>query len=167
MLKKASYVQAEISLQEGLELARQIGHREWMSILLINLGITAHRQGRYRDAEIYLQESLHLASQIDEPRITGNALYEFGDLYLSMKKVFEAEKAFKEAIQLLPSGDQEYLALSYYGLARVCALQGDRENARLYGAKSVAIFEAMGYRKVTEVRDWMKSALDSTPEVEE
>ncbi len=156
-VEEGSFLQAEIYLQEGLELARQIGHREWTSILLINLGITAHRQGHYSDAETYLQESLHLASQIDEPRITCNALYEFGNLYLSMEKIVEAEKAFKEAIQVLPSGDQEYLALSYYGLARVYALQGDREQARLYGDKSVTILEAMGYGKATEVRDWLKS----------
>jgi tetratricopeptide (TPR) repeat protein/DNA-binding XRE family transcriptional regulator len=157
-IEEGNYVQAEITLQEGLELARQIGHREWMSILLLNLGITTHEQGRYSDAEGYLQESFHLASQIDRPRIAGNALYEFGELYLSMRKVLEAEKAFKKAIQLLPSGDPEYLALSYYGLARVCVLQGDRENARSYGDQSVMILEAMGHRKVTEVREWMKSA---------
>jgi tetratricopeptide (TPR) repeat protein len=166
-IEEENYVQAELSFQEGLDLARQIGHREGISILLMNLGITTHKQGRYSDAERYLQESLHLASQIDRPRITCIALYEFGDLYLSMKKVFEAEKAFKEVIKLLPSGDQEYLALAYYGLARVYAELRDRENARLYGDKSVTIFEGMGYRKVTEVRDWMKSALGYTSETEE
>jgi hypothetical protein len=71
----------------------------------------------------------------------------------------EAEKAFNQMIKSLPSGDQELFALAYYGLARVWALQGDRENARLYGNRSVTIFETMGYRKLAEVKDWMKSTL--------
>jgi tetratricopeptide (TPR) repeat protein len=167
LVEEGSLLQAEISLLEGLELAQKLGHREWMSVLLMTLGRTTHKQGRYRDAERYLRESLHLASQIDRPRITCDALYELGDLYLSIKKISDAEKAFKEVIKLLPPGDQEFLALAYYGLARVAALLRDRENARLYGDKSVMILEAIGYRKVAEVRDWMKSALGYTSEVEE
>ena len=63
LLKKTSYVQAEIYFQEGLELARQIGHREWMSIFLLNLGMTARKQDHYNEAKPYLQESLALANQ--------------------------------------------------------------------------------------------------------
>jgi hypothetical protein len=62
-------------------------------------------------------------------------------------------------LEQIPPGDQEFLAQAYYGLARVYALQGDIENAKLYGNKSVAIFEMMEHRSVTEVRDWMKSTL--------
>ena len=87
-------------------------------------------------------------------------LYELGNLSLSEGKgSLKQKKHLKKMLEQIPSGDQELLALAYYGLARVCALQGDRENARFYGNKSVTIFEAMGYRKVAEVRDWMKSAL--------
>ena len=63
-------------------------------------------------------------------------------------------------LEQIPSEDQELLALVYYGLARVCVSQGDRENAKLYGSDSIMIFEAMEHRMVTEVREWMKSALD-------
>ena len=62
-------------------------------------------------------------------------------------------------LEQVPSGDQELLAFAYYGLARVCTLQGDRQNARLYGDKSVTIFDTMGHRQAAEVRDWLKSAL--------
>lgn len=59
----------------------------------------------------------------------------------------------------IPAGEQELLALAYHGLARVYALQGDREDARLYGNKSVTLFETMGHRQATEVREWISSTL--------
>ena len=145
-VEEDNYVQAEISFQEGLELARQIGHREWISILLINLGMTARKQGHYNEAKPYLQESLALANQISRPRIICVVLCELGNLSLSEGNTDLANEYFKKMLERIPSGDQELLALAYYGLARVCALQGDRENARAYGNKSITIFEIMEHR---------------------
>ncbi len=157
--EEGNCVQAEVSFREGLELAQQIGHREWICILLLNLGMTTRKQGHYGEAKPYLQESLALANQISQSRIICAVLCEFGDLSLSEGSTGLADVYFKKMLEQIPSGDQEMLALAYYGLARVCALQGDRENARLYGSKSITIFEAMEYRKAAEVRDWMKSPL--------
>jgi tetratricopeptide (TPR) repeat protein len=162
-----NYAQAEKYFQEGLELARQIGHREWISILLINLGMVTRQQGRYNEAQSYLQESLALANQVNRPRIICVVLCELGNLSLSEGKTDLAGEYFKKMLDLSSSGDQELLALAYYGLARVYALQGDRENAGLYGNKSVAMFEAMEHRKIVEVRSWIKSTFSETKEIEE
>ena len=70
MVEQGNYSQAEDYFQEGLVIARQIGHREWISISLINLGSIAQKQGKYARAEVYLQEGLALAQQIGRPRIT-------------------------------------------------------------------------------------------------
>jgi tetratricopeptide (TPR) repeat protein len=158
-LEEENYVQAENYLQEGLELARQIGHREGMSMLLINLGITARKQGHYNEAKPYLQESLVLANQISRPHIMCTTLLELGNLSLSEGNAGQADDYFKKMRDLVPSGDQQFLALAYYGLARVCAELRDMENARLYGSKSITIFETMDHRMVTEVKEWMKSVL--------
>ncbi len=158
-VEEDDYIQAEIYFQEGLELARQIGHREWMSILLLNLGMTARKRGRYSEAKPYLQESLALANQVSRLHIICAILCELGDLSLSEGNTGQADDYFKKMLEQIPSGDQLLLALAYYGLARVCALQGNRENARLYGNKSLTIFETMEHQKVAEVRVWMKSAL--------
>src|SRR5262249_12092857 len=154
-----NYVQAETYFQEGLELARQMGHREWVSALLLNLGMTARKQGHYNEAKRYLEESLALANQINQAYIICAILCELGDISLSEGSIELAEHYFKKMLEQIPSGDQDLLAFAYYGLARVCASQGDRENARVYGDKSVALFETMGHPQATEVRDWMQSAL--------
>jgi tetratricopeptide (TPR) repeat protein len=153
------YVQAEIYFQEGLELARQIGHREWVSALLLNLGMTARKQSHYNKAKLYLQESLALANQISQAYIICPILCELGDLSVSEGNADLAGDYFKKMLEQIPSGDQQLLALAYYGLARVSALQGDVENARMHGSNSIKIFEMMEHRKVTEVREWIKSAL--------
>ena len=152
-----NYIQAEIYLQEGLELARQVGHREWSGMILLNLGMIARKQGHYNAARSYLQEGLALASQVSRPYIICLVLCELGNLSLSEENTDLAYEYFQKMLEQVPSGDQELLAFAYYGLARVCALQGDRENARLYGNKSVTIFETMGHRKAVEVRDWLES----------
>jgi tetratricopeptide (TPR) repeat protein len=158
-VEEDNYVQAELYFQEGLELVRQIGHREGMSTLLINLGMTKRLQGHYNEAKAYLQESFALANQISRPDIICPILCELGDLSLSEGSTSLADEYFKRMLEQIPSGDQRLLALAYYGLARVCALQGDTENARLYGSKSVAIFEMMGDQQAAEVRDWVKYTL--------
>ena len=86
-------------------------------------------------------------------------LYELGEVSLSEGNAALANDFFEKMLEQLPSGDQELPAFAYYGLARVRALQGDRENARLYGNKSVTLFETMGHRQTAKVREWLKSAL--------
>jgi tetratricopeptide (TPR) repeat protein len=166
-VEEDDYVQAEISFQEGLELAQKLGHREGMSILLLNLGMTARKQGHYSSAKSYLQESLTLANQVSRSRIICHILCELGNLSLSDGSIDLADDYFKKMLEMASAGDQELLALAYYGLARVCALQEDGENARLYGNKSVTIFDTTGHRQAAEVREWIKSILGQIPEVEE
>ena len=86
-------------------------------------------------------------------------LCELGEISLSERNTSQAEDYFKKMLEQIPSGNQELLAFAYYALARVCGLQRDTENARLYGNKSVTLFETMQHRNLTEVREWIKSAL--------
>ena len=86
-------------------------------------------------------------------------LCELGDLFLSLGNTEKAFASFQRMRGLIPSGEQELLALAHYGLARVCAAQGNTENARVHGNESVTIFEAMKHRQAIEVRGWIESAL--------
>ena len=62
--------------KKDFNLARQTGNREWISLLLSNLGLTTRKQGNYVDAEEYLQEGLKIAREIGTPLIIANMLYE-------------------------------------------------------------------------------------------
>jgi tetratricopeptide (TPR) repeat protein/transcriptional regulator with XRE-family HTH domain len=147
--------QAEKYFQEGLELARRIGYIEWTSILLINLGSIARKQGNYSQADKYLPEGLELARQIGRPRITSVALFEYGNLFLSLNQMEKAEEKFRETLKLTPEGDQELTALAQYGLARVAAGRGNKDQAKKLGTASVLALNEMGHRKAQEIRFWL------------
>jgi tetratricopeptide (TPR) repeat protein len=155
--EQGNYLQAEAYLQEGLALARQIGHREWISALLINLGLMIRKQGNYTQSEKYFQESLTLARQLGRHRLTSAALYEYGNLYLEKQQIQAAEATFRELLYFRREGDQEFLALAQYGLARVAAAQGNIEESQRLGEASISALEVMGHRNAKEVRDWLDS----------
>ncbi len=156
-VEKKNYTQAITYLQEGLQLARQTGNREWLSLLISNLGLTTRKQGDYVRAEDYLQEGLKIAWEIGTPLIIANILYELGNLYLDKKQVDVAYDTFSEMQDTIREGDQELIALSQYGLARVAAVQNNIEEAHRLGAMSLELLEAMGNRNSIEVRAWINT----------
>ncbi len=154
-VEKQNYEQAILYLEEGLQLARQTGNREWYSLLISNLGLTTRKQGNYVQAEIFLQEGLKIAGELGIPQVIANILYELGNLYLDMQQIEAAYKIFSEMQDIIREGDQELVALSQYGLARVALAKNNREEAHRLGAMSLASLEAMGNRNASEVRDWL------------
>ncbi|GHO43318.1 tetratricopeptide repeat protein [Ktedonospora formicarum] len=160
-MEMGNYHQAEMYLKEGLSIARQIEHREWTCVLIINLGLTTSKQGMYDQAEIYLQEGLVLSRQIGIPHMTALALNEFGNLLLSKKKVQKAKSVFTEMLETLPQGGLDLKALAQYGLARVAAEQGDTQNARALGLQSADLLEQIGHGNAEEVRHWLR-AIETT-----
>jgi tetratricopeptide (TPR) repeat protein len=71
---------AETYYQEGLSLARQLGHLLGTSALLNSLGRAATERGDYDLAERYLHEGLTLARQIEHPEQIGYLLGTLGML---------------------------------------------------------------------------------------
>ena len=138
-------------------LARQIGHREWISVLLHNLGETTRKQGNYSQSELYLQEGLTLARQLGIPQITANTLYEYGNLCLDRQQPETAESTFHEMLTVIPEGSQDLIALAQYGLARSVSAQGNIDEARRLGEASLTALDVMGHRKADEVSAWLNS----------
>ena len=151
------FTQAEDYFQEGLAFARKLEQIEWMSVLLINLGSTSRKKNRLEQSEKYLQEALFIARQLAIPQITCNALYENGNLYLSLQHFQLAEFAFREILVIAPQGEQEMIALAWYGLAQVAAAQGDLLEARKFGETGWSILANTGHRRAKEVGMWLDS----------
>ncbi|HTI14432.1 MAG TPA: tetratricopeptide repeat protein [Dictyobacter sp.] len=152
---EGNYQQAEIYIQEGLELARQIGHREWTSALLTILGQTCRKQQNYIQAENYLQEGLELAKKINQPKMTVELLYEYGNLYLDTKQANRAETTFRNMKTIIPPGNQEWIALADYGIARALATKGNLQEAYNIGMESLSTLEAIGNHQKIEVKQWL------------
>ncbi len=155
--EQGHYVQATIYLQEGLQLARQTGNKEWMSLLISNLGLTTRKQRDYKKAEEYLQEGLKIAREIGTPLIIANVLYEYGNLSLDRHQIESAYETFSRMQDTIREGDQELVALSQYGLARVAVAQNNIEEALHLGKMSLELLESMGNRNANEVREWLNT----------
>lgn len=61
---QGNYAQSQVIREEGLALARQIGHQELTCSALSNLGSVIAEQGNYVLAERYYQEGLTLARSL-------------------------------------------------------------------------------------------------------
>ena len=158
------FAQAETYLLEGLEMARQINHREWISIILLNFAEMTTRQGRFTHTEGYLKESLSLAQPIGRPRVICFGLYEYGNLYLAQQLIEQAEHSFHEMLTTIPDGDRELIGLANYGLARVAAARGDKKLAHTLATTSVNSFDNMGHRRAREIKQWLQTLQEVSPE---
>src|ERR1019366_7829190 len=157
VLEHGNLVRAEVYLQEGLELARQIGHPERISDLLLRLGILAAKRNVTEQAEACYQEGLALARQIGLPQLICRLLAARGDLYLQLQQKEAAESAFREMSHLVPEGNQTLLAFAQYGLARVAAANGQLSEVRTLAESSRAIFEVLGHRQRSAVSAFLES----------
>ena len=151
------YVQAEEHFQEALAIARQAGNREQAGYLLFDLGWVSHEQGNYPQSETYLQEALDIARQLDNPRLISVALNEWGKLHLKLAQFDAASAAFREVeAKASSNGNQALIAGAFYGLAQVALAQGNLIEARRQGLDSLAIFEKIGHRMASEVKQWLE-----------
>lgn len=156
---QGQFSQAKVYFQEGLSLAKQLEHREWTSIILINLGVTSRKQGDAEQAEIFFQEGLSFAREIGRPQITAHALYEYGNFQLEQDSIEKAASAFREVYTMVPKGNQELLALTNYGLARIAAKEGNKTEALKLGKESFTVLQTMNHKNAQEVQNWLASVL--------
>lgn len=155
--EQGNYIQAEKYFDQGLIIARQIANIEWESNLLTNLGLMTRKQGNYAQAETNLQEGLSLARQLGIPQMVANALYEYGNVYLDQLKLQRSEEIFRQMLKIIPEGSQDLVALAQFGLARIVAVRGNKEEALRLGKTITETLEAMRHRKASEVSDWVDS----------
>jgi len=154
--QEGNYDHAAQYLQEALELARQMGHRNLIGVSLINLAEVTWLQGDDAQAEQYLQEGAEIARQIGRPWLLCAAFHAEGELALRQQQFERAFNAFHELQRMTSDGNQEYLAVALYGLARVAKARGDAREAQERGRESLRIFETIKNRKVPEVRAWLE-----------
>jgi tetratricopeptide (TPR) repeat protein len=97
---QGNYKQAVTYLQEGLLLARQLNHSEWISALLNNLGDIAIEQGDYEQATMYFQEGLDLARRIEHREWISFILHNLGITARKQKNHILSEQYTAESLVL-------------------------------------------------------------------
>jgi transcriptional regulator with XRE-family HTH domain/tetratricopeptide (TPR) repeat protein len=163
--KLGDYQEAEALLQQGLALARQIGHREWTCAALLTLTTVLCEKGACEEAKTYLQEAFTLAKELDILRFICFALEAEGNLSLALLQGDAALLAFQKMRRLGPQGDFEVEALSFYGMACSYEQMGQRDEALSCGQQALALVQqkSMGWYE-QRIQAWYTRFLNpSTP----
>ena len=93
--------------------------------------------------------------EFDPSSIIANALYELGNLFLAQGRIEEAENMFSMMRQISPRDDQTLFSLCQFGMARVQAARGKREEARELAELSFSSLQRRGNRQAKMVKAWL------------
>ncbi|WP_052890813.1 tetratricopeptide repeat protein [Thermogemmatispora carboxidivorans] len=156
-----NYELADAYFDEALMLARNIDHKELMCAIFINEAIINRRRFQIQKAEVLLKEGLILAQELGVPYFICHALNEYGNIYIQRNQIEDARKTFQDMMNTIPGGAQDLLALAQYGLARIAALEGRKDEAKEMARKSFGILRSIGHRSIAEIEDWLMHLEDN------
>lgn len=130
--------------EEGLALAREIGHTESIVDCLIGLGNAASTQGDYAAAQRLYEESL-VACQNGYQRSTPFVLNNLGMTFFHQGDPVSAQAHIEEGLTLARQmGNRHTIAHSLALLGLVANAQGDLATARGLHSESLALFRETG-----------------------
>jgi tetratricopeptide (TPR) repeat protein len=146
-------------LYKALPLTKQIGTPYMKAHLYRNFGEATGKIGEYKQSINYFNQALSIAQSIKENYLVYTILAEAGENYLKHEQIDVARDAFEELKILIQNHESKELELegtAYYGLARVCKLQGQISEARKFGEMALEIFEFLDDPRVDEVKRFLK-----------
>jgi tetratricopeptide (TPR) repeat protein len=79
---------------------REVGHRERISLLLLNLGVVTERQGHDLQAEIYYQEGLAIARELGHRERISLLLLNLGEVNTQRGNFSQAETYYQEGLTI-------------------------------------------------------------------
>jgi tetratricopeptide (TPR) repeat protein len=145
-LFQGNFTQAEALCQEGLALARQIGHQELTSLLLASLGAVAGRQSNYVQAEPYLLEGLALARQLGHRELQSRLLSNLGVITHHLGNYEQAEAYLQEALALARQiGHRVQFCRLLTNLGGFAIRQGDYTQAERYLQEGIELARQFGH----------------------
>lgn len=127
------------SYAEALRLSQSLEDAEGIAANAINLSIVRQRQGRFADARAALAASRSASDRAE----TANAMRILGVTALRSGDAAAARSQLEQALALdREIGAPRKIAFDLVALGRAAALGGDREGARAFYARALAVSEA-------------------------
>jgi predicted ATPase/class 3 adenylate cyclase len=121
-----------------LNLALEVGDRVMESNAYVNLAWGASAQGDWLPAEEYVLKGLALTREIHRPDALAEGLVWAGHIKLGLNQPLEAERAFRESLEIRGELEQEALqAESMAGLSHALLGQGNLAAAQDYVEKII------------------------------
>jgi predicted ATPase/class 3 adenylate cyclase len=165
------YREAQRFLEQSLAIAREIGDRERVAVVLQPLGMAYLGQGDHATARRHLKEALALARDLGNMREVAAATNALAQLHRVEGALDEAEPLYEQALaQARELGDREIIAVAFLNLAMVSIGHRADNRARELLLEAHAIAEEIGSKpagqSVLEVSaglaalraDWVRAA---------
>jgi len=143
--QRANYVQAQVSWQTGLKLAREGGYHRSMARILQELGGVAWSQGQLPLAHQLLSEALDMQRHLEDLRGVADTLKNLGHLTADQGQLERAHQLYGEALEISQRiGDQRGVAITRLNLGILAREQGRPEQARLLYEEALSILRNLG-----------------------
>ncbi len=138
----ACYEQAGQHYTRALELAIQIGDRQLMAALRVNLGGQAVSVGDPESGLRHLREAI---ADPDLPQARSPVPYvNLGRAHLDLDQLSQAEEWLGQALRLAEAGDDVVnMGRARHYLAEVALLRGDRDRARVEAQAQLSLAQAI------------------------
>ena len=142
------YVDAQIRLEDTLDLARQLQDYKGTAAALDILGEIERECGDYQQAKLYLEDGLKLAEQADDHTRVARILIDLGLLDISHGAVLEARQRFEAGLSIYQRlEEQSGIAFALNRLGTAYMMSGDYTAAEVHLSKSLSITHTIGDRR--------------------
>ena len=142
---ESNFQKAIDSLQQALEIYKQLGNHDGEGIVLTNLGKVYITLGQYQKAVEYFQRSLPIVKQFRNCNCEVRTLLSLGGAYSSLGKYQEALKYSQQSLKIAKqNGDRDGEGSSFVGLGNTYILLGQYQKATDYFQQSLEIFSQTG-----------------------
>jgi predicted ATPase/DNA-binding SARP family transcriptional activator len=164
-LNQSDYTTAQSLTTDSLHLFRELGDRQGIAQVLIDLANLANRQGDHSQARALLEESLKLFREVGERNGIALAIGNLGSLVRLLGDYATAQTLQEESLQIhREMQDKQRIALSLSNLGNLARLQGDYVKAQALLEESLQICRELGDRSVIA---WCLSSLSAVLLVQE
>lgn len=141
------YDEAEMHLQEGLAIAREMGRSEMVAAILQPLGFAALGRGDGVRARVSLEEALALARRQQDKRELAAALNQVAQIDRIDGRTAEAAARYEEALSLAREiGDLTIIAVTLLNLAMVAVIRNAPGKVAETLLETLAIADSTGDR---------------------
>ncbi|MCI2422790.1 tetratricopeptide repeat protein [Saccharopolyspora sp. K220] len=148
------YDEAKAHCQDALRVYRSLGDRYFVAGALNNLAMVEQVNGELAEALAHLREAEALYRDADDLETLAMVLNNCGEVSIELERIADGERFHHEALDVaLRCGSAVRQASAYLGLGDAARSRGDREVARTRWETALAIFEAEGSPRVTDVRE--------------
>ena len=145
---KSNYEKAGEYYKKSLKISEEIGDKEGISIILLNLGSVSRCLGNYFEALDYFKKSMKIAEEIGDKQGMSQCYNNFGIVYTYQGSYDIAIENYKKSLKLKEElKDKQGIANCYINYGIVYMYQGIFDKSLESYMKALKIFEELGDKK--------------------